>query len=167
MTTSVRCVMSKRPATIHPTATAQEALERMVDERLSELYVVDAEGRLLGVLPDYELLKCLLVESLAQRSVGELTCRELSSCDPDTPVESAARLLREGHTRRVAVVEDGRLLGWIGRHEVMVYMADRTVETDPAMATQHSAGKVAAPHLPRTQQATLCEGSSPLARVLR
>ena len=60
MRMTVAELMCETPVTLGPECTTDEALEAFFEYETPELYVVDKSGRLLGVLPDYELLKAQL-----------------------------------------------------------------------------------------------------------
>ena len=55
----IRDVMSKEPITLKPTATLHEAAITLADESVGGCPVVDADGRLLGMLSEVDILEAL------------------------------------------------------------------------------------------------------------
>ncbi|MEE9607770.1 MAG: CBS domain-containing protein [Myxococcota bacterium] len=62
---AVNEVMAKQPVTVAPEATLPEAAERMVDCKIGCLPVVDADGTLVGLVTETDLLRAALLESAA------------------------------------------------------------------------------------------------------
>jgi CBS domain-containing protein len=118
--------MECQPAAIRPEATLTAALELLWQENVEELYVTDALGRLLGVLPDYELLKATLNGDGAEQRVEDLMTRSLVVFAPTLPVLEAARAFRDARHRHVAVAVQGRLVGRNARTGVLRALADST-----------------------------------------
>ena len=133
MSTSVRRVMTP-VSTLSMNATVCSALQVLVNDRVDSLYVTDNAGRLLGILPDYEILKSVLAGTHADQVVGNLVTRNIQTVEPDTPVHQVAARLREWRTQSLAVVEDGRILGRVTRSEVLDSLTqgqnDQTIRCD-------------------------------------
>ncbi len=53
-------VMAKNPVTVSPDATVTEAATRMHDHNVSRLPVVDADGRLVGIIARGDILRTLV-----------------------------------------------------------------------------------------------------------
>jgi CBS domain-containing protein len=60
MRLTVADLMTQRPVMVSPQCSADTALEVISRHGVSEIYVADKQGRLLGVVPDFELLKAEL-----------------------------------------------------------------------------------------------------------
>lgn len=120
---TVRDLMTFEPSAVTAETTVVDAIQQLLNSGSSEIFVVDDDNRLLGILPDYELLKAQLTGI-----PSELTAANLMSCQVPTtsPTQSIAILapqLRESRYGRIAVVEDGRLLGLICRQDIMRILA--------------------------------------------
>ena len=61
MQVTVRDLMTASPASMPPTATISEAAQMINRECVSEIYLINAAGHLVGVVPDYEVFKSLLL----------------------------------------------------------------------------------------------------------
>src|SRR5688572_10129549 len=107
----VRDIMTRGVVTFSPETTAEEAIETLVEQRISGAPVVDAEGRLLGVLTEYHLLQIASFPSLQDQTVGELMTRAVWVISEDADLTAAAELLARHRIRRLPVVNQGRVVG--------------------------------------------------------
>jgi magnesium transporter len=121
--------MTSHLVTVRDTATAAEALEeiRRQAEEVEEFYqvfVVDADRRLVGILP----FKSLVV-SRPDRPVHEVMAPADISVKPDLDQEEVARLMARYNLPSVAVVDDGgRLLGRVTFDDVIDVVEAETTE---------------------------------------
>ena len=132
MQITVKDLMAQCPATLCQDATLNEALQMFMDEAVGELYVTDPSGQLVGVVPDYELLKAQLTRPPLSERVETLMSTNVETTHPDSPVAALAPQFREGRCRKMAVVDNGRIVGQIGRHDVL-----RLMVTLQALDTDH------------------------------
>ncbi|XP_028106177.1 CBS domain-containing protein CBSX1, chloroplastic-like [Camellia sinensis] len=133
---------------VKTTTTIDEALETLVDERITAFPVIDDDSKLVGVVSDYDLLALDSISGCGEaganifpdvhsswkrfneiqrllskthgKVVGDLmTPAPLVVCET-TNLEDAVRLLLETKYRRLPVVDsDGRLVGIITRGNVV------------------------------------------------
>jgi magnesium transporter len=97
---------------LHSTETAQEALDHIgsldLDEPVYFTYVIDTDGRLIGYVQLWQLLKT----ENRQKSLGELAETELFSTRTDTDQEEVARIMSRYDLSSLPVVDaDGKLVG--------------------------------------------------------
>ena len=123
MRMTVADLMSEMPVTVGPTCTADEALDAFFEYETPELYVVDSSRRLLGVLPDYELLKVELSGEAGGARVDQLMTRAIPVVSMDSDAAEVARLFKECHCSRIPVTKAGRLMGLVTRADVLRLMA--------------------------------------------
>ena len=121
--------MTSHVVTVRDTATAAEALEEIrrqaeeVDD-FSEVFVVDSDRRLLGILP----LKDLVI-SRPERQAREIMAPADISVPPDLDQEEVARLMARYHLSTVPVVDGaGRLLGRVTVDDVIDVVEAETTE---------------------------------------
>lgn len=146
-------VMTGKPARIRQDATLDEALDIILREGVQDLYVVDENGRLTGILPDYELLKAQLTGVAGSGHVESLMTRLVKSFSPEMEIGEAARLFRDCRYTRVAVVRDGRLIGQISRGDVLRSLVQNRGEGQEKPVPQGSGG-AATTHRPRFLEAS-------------
>jgi predicted transcriptional regulator len=114
--------MTKRVVTLCPEDSAEQAIDALVNERISGAPVVDAEGRLLGVLTEYHLLKIASFPSVQDMTVGELMTKAVWVISEDATIAHAAELLARHRIRRLPVVDRGRVVGVISRRDVIRHL---------------------------------------------
>ena len=147
----VRQIMSPDPVTVAPDASVEEVVRLLRRHELPGLPVVDADGGLLGIvtesdlviaddegdlhLPHYvELFGGFVFLEPLRRYEGRLqkaaaaTARDMMTADPvtveaDDAVRKAARLIADSGHNRLPVVEGGRLVGVITRVDVLGALA--------------------------------------------
>lgn len=123
MRLTVADLMTQRPVNVAPECSADKAVEIISRHGVCELYVTDKQGRLLGVVPDYELLKAELSGEAVDATVEQLMSRNLPVFSPDSDAAEVARLFRDGRFSQFPVVSAGRLVGVITRGDVVRLMA--------------------------------------------
>jgi len=120
---TVADLMCETPICVRPECTTDKALDLFFEYETTELYVTDKSGRLLGVLPDYELLKTELSGEARGTCVEQLMSRNVPVFKADADAAEAARLFRDNRFSRFPVVKAGRLVGIVTRADVMRIMA--------------------------------------------
>ena len=114
--------------TLLPTATVGEALELLVKSGISGAPVVEADGRIFGVLTVEDLLLFYEYPDELQMDVpigkakvqgAGLVTRGVISVSPETSAEDVATLFIGRKIRRVPVVADGRIVGILSRSDLL------------------------------------------------
>lgn len=116
-------VMDKSPATIQATLTVAELSERIArgDPQVARRQgtpVVDAQGKLVGLITRSDIVRALETDPTGALTVLEACSRNLIYANPDEPLkEAVARMLKNGIGRLPVVSQDdpGQLLGYLGR----------------------------------------------------
>ncbi|MDF5755224.1 CBS domain-containing protein [Spongiactinospora sp. TRM90649] len=154
MKTTVRDVMTGEVATVTRDTSFHDAVAKLVETGVSGLPVVDADGRVSGVISETDLL---CKEEYRERYFGEYysppirarlrhrlgsqrdsagkaeaeTVNDLMTAPaivttPDSPVVLAARLMDRHGVKRLPVVDaDGLLVGIVTRHDLIkVFLQD-------------------------------------------
>ena len=144
--TLVREVMTTDVLTFRPEETVQDAYRALVERGVDGAPVVDAEGKVVGMLSTGDLLvqetqlHYPTVVSLfgaylelpsahrkfeedLRRAVGadvdDVMTRHVEACSPDDTLERAATLMHEHEVSRLPVTEGGRLVGLIARGDIL------------------------------------------------
>lgn len=118
-------LMTREPLVVDAADSLQEAARRMRAGDVGDLVVIE-RGEPAGVLTDRDIVVRAVAESRDVRvaTCGSIATRPLLAVRPDTSVEEALQRMRSGAVRRLAVLEQGRLVGIIG-------LGDIAVECDP------------------------------------
>jgi len=130
MRATVRDAMSTDVATVPRHASVDDAERLLLQSGLDELFVTDEQGLLVGILPDYALLKRRMVAGCqTHQTVDSLMSRRFLVIGADSPLTVAGRYLREHVHRRLAVVDGMRLMGQVTRRSVLRLLATQELET--------------------------------------
>ena len=119
MEISVHDLMSTRPLSISASATLREATQIVLARALDAICICDDDGRLLGCVSDYELLKARLMNVDADVPVCRFMGRSLVTLTPDMLLEDVACLFRDSCQQRLVVLENGCLVGQLHRRDVL------------------------------------------------
>jgi CBS domain-containing protein len=111
-----RDIMTHTVYTIRPEASAQEAAQLLDQKRISGAPVVDADGRLIGMVTEADIISKVDREGLR---VADIMSHELIVVNEETRLEEIAALLSERKIKRVPVVEQGRLVGIVSRADIV------------------------------------------------
>jgi CBS domain-containing protein len=103
-------VATLEPIVVTADAPLIDAVTLMTERRISGLPVVDAGGRLVGVISQTDLTRLRTTHHLWEHWAG-LSVRHLMSTPPltvrvSTPLVSAAREMESAHIHRLVVVAD-------------------------------------------------------------
>ncbi|MQL89531.1 hypothetical protein Taro_022107 [Colocasia esculenta] len=106
---------------VRPTTLIDEALDLLVENRISGFPVIDDNWKLVGVVSDYDLLA---LDSISGKTngkvIGDLMTPAPLVVRETTNLEDAARLLLETKYHRLPVVDgDGKLVGILTRGSVV------------------------------------------------
>jgi CBS domain-containing protein len=132
---SVRDAMVSEPTTLGVGATAQEAGHCLERDDMRAVFVVEDDGRLVGVITRKTLVREVVA---AGRDPREVQLREIAepplfTLDAALPLDEGFHQLEDHDLERVPVVEaGGRLVGVLSRAVVQRRLAeDEPPEIDP------------------------------------
>ena len=113
----VRDIMTTQVVVARRDASYREMAAILRANRVSGLPVVDAEGTVVGVVSETDLLT---KRAAAGRTAADLMTRPAVTTSPDEPVSSVARLMSRHKLRRLPVVDGrGHLVGIVCRSDVL------------------------------------------------
>ena len=116
--------MRKNPLTIHVDASLVEAVETLLENKLTGLTVTDENGRAVGSLSELDCLKCILnaiynAGDPTHSRVKDAMRENAEFCGPgDSIVEVAQSMLQSGQ-RRQSVIENGQLVGQVSSSNIL------------------------------------------------
>ena len=135
--------MTSKPVTVEPTATVKDIAQVLLERDVRCVPVVDIGGQVVGVVSEADLvcregyptvrshhLAALIDEAVAEhrhhwkaRAEGltaeELMTTDVVSCAPTEPVGLAVRRMARHNVRTLPVLDDGRLVGVLSRHDFL------------------------------------------------
>jgi CBS domain-containing protein len=143
--------MDTNPVTVSPDTSVEDVVAAMRKHELPGLPVVDADGQLVGIVTEADMVLqddqgdlhiphyvnlfggTVFLESLHRyedrlrkafaSSAKDMMTRDPDTVSPDTSVHEAARLIHDSGHNRVPVVEDGRLVGVVTRLDLLGALA--------------------------------------------
>lgn len=147
-----RDVMTTRVVTVGPETPVREVAQLLLERRISAVPVVDADGRILGIVSEGDLIGRPEIGPPRRRSwwlallggAGEGAAEYVKahgghakdvmtpgvvSITEDAPLGEVAQLLEERRIKRVPVVHQGKLVGIVSRADLLRALAsakDRT-----------------------------------------
>jgi CBS domain-containing protein len=144
----VRDLMTPDPVVVDPAATVRDIAQLLLDHDIRSVPVIDIGGALVGVVSEADLL-CregyptvrshhlagLIDHAVAEHrhhwtaraeglTAGEIMTTEVVTCRPDEVIPAVSRRMLEKEVRTLPVVDGGRLVGVLSRHD-LVRLFDR------------------------------------------
>lgn len=108
--------------TLRPETDIYDAVDFLLDHRVTGAPVVDARGTLVGIVTEKDCLRLLAIGAGGEAprgSVADYMTREVTTVSPNMDIYFAAGVFLRQVFRRVPVVEDGRLVGAITRFDIL------------------------------------------------
>ena len=139
-------VMVRSVVTVHPETDVAEAVKLLTERDISALPVVDAQGALVGILSEADLLhraeigtekrRSWILESLTAAStlaedfakthgkkVGEIMTSTVVTATEEDTLGDIAALFERHRIKRVPIVRDGRVVGVVSRSNLIQALA--------------------------------------------
>lgn len=141
----VRDIMTTEVITVSPETDIAQATSILLKNHINGVPVVDPAGKLVGILCQSDLItqqkrfplptiftfldglfsftstKALEkeIQKIAATTVADAMTRKPVFVHPDSPVEEVASLMVEKHYHTIPVVENDRLVGVLGKEDVL------------------------------------------------
>ncbi len=152
----VKDVMETDVITVKPDTSVRDVASLMSQHQLSALPVVDDEGRIIGIVsekdliyrlasphlpPHIELLGGIIflenpfemkkeIEKMTAVSAKEIMTHQVLTVSPDTDVGEVATLMVEKDINGLPVVEEGKIIGIVTRHDLLLALSKRAVKVE-------------------------------------
>lgn len=143
-------IMTTDVKSVHQDTEIKTLAKMFVEHNFNALPVVDDDGALVGLVTQTDLVEqdkplhiptvisifdwVIYLESpnrfedevrkVTARRVGEICSPNVMTCSPDDPVSKIASLMVDNKVHLVPVVEDGRMVGVVGRLDIIRSMGD-------------------------------------------
>src|SRR5215470_7720925 len=106
---------------IEPTADLAAAAKLLSSHRIGVLAVLDAHGRLVGILSERDIVRTMAdVGSAAlQLPVAQVMTRNVSTCDVNDSISSVMERMTQGKFRHMPVLDKGRLAGIVSNRDLL------------------------------------------------
>lgn len=145
-------IMTTNVVSVEPSSDTAEAVRLMLDNHYNGLPVIDSEGRLEGIicqsdlvakqkqvrLPSFfTILDSMIplsdptslereLQKVASSTVDGVMTKKVVTVTPDTPLDQVANLMVDKKLHTIPVVDGNKLVGVIGKEDVLRTLMDRT-----------------------------------------
>jgi cystathionine beta-synthase len=102
----------------------ESAIRQMKTHGISQLPVLDAHGRLHGIIGESDLLDYLLSGGAMDHTIAGLHAHEIATIDPDMSLEELTSVF--GRSPAAVVVREGEVVGIVTKIDVIDFLANRT-----------------------------------------
>ena len=119
---TARDYMSATLVTFTPDMDILQAINQLIEKRISGAPVVDKQGNLIGVLSEKDCLRVALQASYHGElagTVAEYMHGEVKTVDAEASIADVAAMFLKDDYRRYPVIRDNRLVGQISRRDVL------------------------------------------------
>jgi len=122
--TKIKDCMRRNPLTIDPEANLVQAVETIVDNKLTGLTVSEGDGTVVGILSELDCIKAVLNaiynDGNPEHSlVKDAMSTDLVSCTPEDNIVEVARSMVDSRQRRRPVLEGGKLVGQVSSSNIL------------------------------------------------
>ena len=116
-----RDIMTVDVITASPDDSVQSLVAAMLEHRISALPVVDAEGRVLGIVSERDYARKIILRARSSRetTVREVMTTPVLSVAPEEDRDRCMALMTEHRFRHLPIMSEGRLLGLISIGDVV------------------------------------------------
>ncbi|MDA9368430.1 CBS domain-containing protein [Flavobacteriaceae bacterium] len=122
--TSIRDCMHSNPITINKDAPLVQAIERLVEFKLTGLTVVDDTGSACGKITELDCIRAILNAiyndgNADNQRVEQAMTHEIYACSPEDSIVEVAERMLDSHQRRSAVIQNGKLVGQVSSSNIL------------------------------------------------
>jgi CBS domain-containing protein len=114
-----RDVMNTSLVAICTDATVEDAIQCLLEHRVTGAPVVDEEGCLVGIVSEFQLLEAIYRPEVKQEHVCDLMTKQVITVTEDAPLSEVANKLLLHRIRRAPVVRGNTVVGIVSRRDLL------------------------------------------------
>ncbi len=119
-TVLARQVMTANVVSVHPDTPVLQAIDILLENRISGLPVVLEDNKLVGIVSEKDLLQLLLTEELDEDdTVEQFMSKKVLSFEETDEIVPICEFFIKHNIRRVPIVKEGTLVGIISRRDIL------------------------------------------------
>ncbi len=112
-------VMTQVVISVSPNDSFSDAMEIIVENEVSGLPVIGANGRLEGIISEMDRIKLSEADIADDARVADHMTQGVITVDEDANLNQIAELLVRSGVRRLPVVSNGRVVGIVSRRDLV------------------------------------------------
>jgi len=124
MTGTVRDLVLRTPIALLPDTPICEAEQHLISSQVQEIYVVNAEDHLLGMIPEVEFLNYRLLGGDGQGRIAALMGPVEFWLTSQASLQEAARYFQQPGRSSLAILEGERFIGQLYRMDLLRLLAN-------------------------------------------
>ena len=109
----VQDIMSKDLVTVTPDASIQECAKQMKNHEISSVIIVNARGKLVGVVTKTDLVSTFLIQSTASLNISKIMSKKVITVSGDDSIFEVESLLFNNKISRLVVTKNNAPVGII------------------------------------------------------
>jgi len=121
----LRDILESRPyeiITIHKDRNITDAVEVMSQKNVSGLFVVDDDGKLVGIFTERDIVRSLHRDISSSETLDGFTNRDITIFDPSTAISTAITVASRKKIRHLPVVEGETIIGMVTFRDLISYL---------------------------------------------
>jgi CBS domain-containing protein len=150
-------IMTKEVITVSPDTTVEGLGRLLIEKGISGAPVIDSNGKLFGIVTENDLIKQKErfhiptvvrlfdafipvggsssmekeIKRMSASRVSEICARDVVTVDPETSLQDIATLMSEKGVYLLPVVQSGKIMGIIGKRDVIKGSVSEAAEPQP------------------------------------
>ena len=119
---AVNQYMTSNPIVFRPEMEVYEAIQKLLDHKITGSPVVDALNKVIGAFSEVDCLKITTAAAYYEEMAGKVSeymTADVTTVDVETSILEAADLFSRSPLRHFPVMKDGKLVGVISRVDIL------------------------------------------------
>lgn len=115
-------IMTREVITIRPQADMVQAAQRLLENKITCLPVLDEDEKMIGILTSSDIFRFIIADmknQIAPTQVKEYMTRAVETISPDDDIMTAHRLMSLKRFRALPVMQEGLLVGIVTRTDLL------------------------------------------------
>jgi CBS domain-containing protein len=120
----VATIMSRGVVALAADACLHQCIRTLLDQRINAFPLVDADGRLAGLVTSTDVFAALRADADLQQPLLQLAIRDVQCVEATTPIERAVEIMRRRDVKHVVVIDgERRVVGIVSIKDVLRLVA--------------------------------------------